>query len=74
MSKPTGNLRRDQAIVGKYDQKSISQRIEAFFLDNIGKVATRAQIQRVARDPKTGKEPENWHQRLPSQLQLQQRD
>ena len=64
MSKPTGNLRRDQAIVGKYDQKSISQRIEAFFLDNIGKVATRAQIQRVARDPKTGKEPENWHQRL----------
>lgn len=55
---------RERAIVGNYKQKSIIQRIEAFFLDNVGKIATREQIQRVARDPRTGREPENWHQRL----------
>jgi len=33
-------------------------------LDNIGKVATRDMLQAVAKDPKTGKIPENWHQRL----------
>lgn len=49
---------------GKYKQKSIKQRIEALFLDNIGKVLTREQIVEVAKDPVTGKEPENWHQRL----------
>lgn len=38
--------------------------MEAFFLDNVGKTATRSQIQEVAKDPKTQKEPENWHQRL----------
>lgn len=48
----------------KYTQKSVSQRIEALFLNNVGKVVTRQQIIRVATDPKTGKEPENWHQRL----------
>lgn len=47
-----------------YDQRSIRARLEAFFLDNIGKVATREQIMEVAKDPITGKEPENWHQRL----------
>lgn len=47
-----------------YDQSSVSKRIEALFLNNIGLVLTRAQILRAARDPKTGKEPENWHQRL----------
>jgi hypothetical protein len=52
------------AVVRKYRQKSVLQRIEAFFLDNVGRVATREQIQEVARDPKTGKIPENWHQRL----------
>lgn len=56
--------KRKQAVVGKYEQRSIIQRIEAFFLDNIGRVATRSQIQQVARDPKTGRDPENWHQRL----------
>ncbi len=39
-------------------------RIEAFFLDNIGKIATREQIIEVARNPETGRAPENWHQRL----------
>lgn len=47
-----------------YRQKSIKRRIEALFLDNIGKVIDREQILKVAKDPKTGKEPENWHQRL----------
>lgn len=47
-----------------YTQKSVSQRIEALFLNNVGKVITRQQIIRAATDPKTGKEPENWHQRL----------
>jgi len=55
---------RKRAVVGKYDQGSIIQRMEAFFLENVGRVATRSQIQQVAKDPKTGKEPENWHQRL----------
>lgn len=51
-------------IKGKYSQKSIGQRIEALFLDNIGKVITRELILEVATDPETGKQPENWHQRL----------
>jgi hypothetical protein len=33
-------------------------------LDNIGKIITREQIIEVATDPKTKKQPENWHQRL----------
>src|SRR3989337_1371627 len=49
---------------GKYRQKSVRARILAFFLDNLGRVALREQIQEAARDPKTGKIPENWHQRL----------
>lgn len=56
---------KEYAVVsGSYDQKSVRARIEAFFLDNIGKVATREQIIEVATDPKTGRQPENWHQRL----------
>jgi hypothetical protein len=42
----------------------VKKRIEALFLDNIGKILSRGQILKVAADPKTGKEPENWHQRL----------
>jgi hypothetical protein len=42
----------------------VKRRIEALFLDNIGKILTREQILQAARDPVTGKEPENWHQRL----------
>ena len=51
-------------VKGPYLQKSIRKRIEAFFLDNIGKVATREQILEVSKNPDTGIEPENWHQRL----------
>lgn len=40
------------------------QRLEALFLANVGLVLTRQQIIAAARDPVTGKEPENWHQRL----------
>lgn len=47
-----------------YLQSSVSKRIEALFLNNIGLIVTRELIQRAARDPVTGKEPENWHQRL----------
>lgn len=48
----------------RYTQRSIRDRIEALFLANLGKVITRQQIIEVAKDPFTGKEPENWHQRL----------
>ncbi|MFZ4661443.1 MAG: restriction endonuclease [Caldilineaceae bacterium] len=51
-------------ITRTYTEKSVKKRIEAFLLDNIGKIVTREQILEVARDPVTGKEPENWHQRL----------
>lgn len=51
-------------LKGPYRQKSVRARIEAFFLDNLGKIATREQIIRVATDPTTRKVPENWHQRL----------
>lgn len=52
------------AVRGLYRQRSVKRRIEALFLDNLGLVLTREQIIEVARDPVTGKEPENWHQRL----------
>lgn len=48
----------------KYEQKSVSQRIEALFLANIGLVVTREQILKAATDPVSGRIPENWHQRL----------
>lgn len=38
--------------------------MEAFFLDNLGRIATREQLIEVATDPRTGRVPENWHQRL----------
>ena len=47
-----------------YAQKTVSKRIEAIFLNNIGSVLTRSQIVNAAKDPLTGVEPENWHQRL----------
>ncbi len=55
---------RNAKIKGPYTQRSIRARIEAFFLDNLGKVATRDQLIQVATDPVTGRQPENWHQRL----------
>jgi len=51
-------------VKGPYNQKSIKERIKALLLDNLGKVITREQILEVAKDPKTGRVPENWHQRL----------
>ncbi|MFA6014880.1 MAG: hypothetical protein WC742_07405 [Gallionellaceae bacterium] len=47
-----------------YTESSVSKRIEALFLNNLGKIVVRDQIIRAAKDPITGKEPENWHQRL----------
>lgn len=55
---------RSATIKSPYEQPSVRARIEAFFLDNLGKVATREQLIEVATDPKTGRSPENWHQRL----------
>jgi hypothetical protein len=49
---------------GGYKQGSIRDRLLAFFRDNIGKVVAQQQLVEVARDPITGKDPENWHQRL----------
>lgn len=48
----------------RYEQKTVRERVEALFLNNIGKVVMREQIIRAATDPRTGKQPENWHQRL----------
>ena len=65
MSKKDNDLKKIYGkIKKKYTQKSVKERIEALFLDNIGKVITREQIIEVATDPKTKKQPENWHQRL----------
>jgi hypothetical protein len=47
-----------------YPGRSVRDRIEQFFLHNVGRVATRDQIREAAKDPKTGRIPENWHQRL----------
>ena len=48
----------------KYKQPTVKKRIEGLFLDNIGKIVNREQILHAATDPVTGKQPENWHQRL----------
>lgn len=50
---------RNAIIRGPYLQRSIRARIEAFFLDNLGRVATREQLVEVATDPTTGRVPEN---------------
>ncbi|GLR77168.1 restriction endonuclease [Aliivibrio sifiae] len=52
------------AVSKKYEEKSIKKRIESFLIDNVGKIVTREMIIQVSKDPTTGKEPENWHQRL----------
>lgn len=44
--------------------KAVRDRIRALFLSNLGRKLTREQIIAAARDPESGKEPENWHQRL----------
>jgi len=43
---------------------AVRDRIRALFLGKIGKVITRQEIIEASRDPETGQEPENWHQRL----------
>lgn len=48
----------------KYEQPSVRARILAFLLANVGLVVTSDQIRAAARNPTTGVEPENWHQRL----------
>jgi hypothetical protein len=55
---------KTKTLPKKYLHRTIKKRIEAFFLDNIGIVVTREQLIEIAKDPNTGKEPENWHQRL----------
>ncbi|MFM0294998.1 hypothetical protein P0D68_17810 [Paraburkholderia sp. RL17-380-BIE-A] len=50
--------------IAHYSQKSIINRLEAFFLDNVGKIVTNEDLKNVAKNPDTGVEPENWHQRL----------
>lgn len=55
----------DHAVVRKkYTQASVRARIEALFLDHLGEIVTRDQIQEAAKDQATGRVPENWHQRL----------
>jgi hypothetical protein len=51
-------------VKGPYLQKTIRERIKALFFDNLGKTVTREDILKVAKDPETGRTPENWHQRL----------
>lgn len=58
------SLPRAKVKKGGYQQKSVRKRILAFFMDNLGKVATGAQVEEAATDPETGAAPENWHQRL----------
>lgn len=53
-----------EKINKEYKQTSIRKRIEQLFLDNLGVIVTREQIQEVATNPITGVVPENWHQRL----------
>ena len=55
---------RNAVVRGPYQQRSIRARMEAFFLENLAKVATREQLIEVSTDPNTGRVPENWHQRL----------
>lgn len=50
--------------ISLYTQGSVRKRIEKLFLENLNRIVTREQIQQVATDPKTGRTPENWHQRL----------
>lgn len=68
MAKKEKETDQNEKVYGKvkrkYKQASIKKRIEALFLDNIGKIISREQILQVATDPITGKQPENWHQRL----------
>jgi hypothetical protein len=52
------------SIKNRRSNQTVRRRIERLFLENLGKVLTRDRIQKAARDPKTKRIPENWHQRL----------
>lgn len=43
---------------------AVRDRVRDLFLSRIGEVVTREEIVAACRDPVTGREPENWHQRL----------
>ena len=43
---------------------AVRDRVRGLFLSRIGEVVTREEIVAACRDPTTGREPENWHQRL----------
>lgn len=45
-------------------RSSVKSRIREFLIEHVGVVVAREEIQEAARDPETGKVPENWHQRL----------
>ncbi len=62
--KKLNNKLKYAEIKEPYTQNSVKKRIEAFFLDNIGKIISGEQLKEIAKDPKTGKDRENWHQRL----------
>ena len=64
MAKKRASSRKLGKLKGPYEQKSVKKRVEALFLDNLGRVLTREQIIEAATDPNTGRQPENWHQRL----------
>ncbi|MDD5309630.1 MAG: restriction endonuclease [Deltaproteobacteria bacterium] len=48
----------------KKTSTNVRGRIRNFLIKNVGKVVSREQIRQAAKDPDTGKIPENWHQRL----------
>lgn len=60
----TGATKTYSTDKSKYQQTSVTKRLEAIFLANVGLVLTSEQLRAAARDPKTGGERENWHQRL----------
>lgn len=55
---PMGSIRK------VYRERSIIGRLQEFLLDNVGCIVTREMMIEVARNPDTGVEPENWHQRI----------
>ena len=50
----TGKKKAYGKVKGPYKQATVSKRIEALFLDNLGRVVTREMIIQAATDPVTG--------------------
>jgi hypothetical protein len=57
-------IRECAEIKGPYGQKSIKGRLEAFLLDNVGKIATTEQMLEVAKNPITNKYPSRLGARI----------